>query len=52
MENPATVEDEPVDTNQNVSLNDIIDEMSSDKDEIEFIRRVGTNSAFFEKEFK
>jgi hypothetical protein len=52
MENPATVEDEPVDTNQDVSLNDIINEMSSDKDEIDFIRTVGTNSAFFEKEFK
>ena len=52
MENPATIEDEPVDTNEDVSLNDIINEMSSDKDEIEFIRRVGTSSAFFEQEFK
>ena len=38
--------------NKGVDVDAFIDEMSSDKDEIEFIRRVGTNSAFFEKEFK
>jgi len=48
MENPATIEDEPVDTNEDVAIT----EMNSDKDEIDLIRRVGTKSAFFEKEFK
>jgi hypothetical protein len=48
MENPATIEDEPVDTNEDVAIT----QMNSDKDEIDFIRRVGTKSAFFEKEFK
>ena len=48
MENPATIEDEPVDTNEDVAIT----KMNTDKDEIDFIRRVGTKSAFFEKEFK
>jgi hypothetical protein len=45
MENPATVEDEPVDTNEDVAIT----EMSND--DIDFIRTVGTKSAFFTKEF-
>ena len=47
MENPATIEDEPVDTNEDVAIT----EMSKD-DDINFIRRVGTQSAFFAKEYK
>jgi len=43
MENPATVEDEPVDTNQN--------EVIDTKEDIQFIRTVGTQSAFFTKEY-
>jgi hypothetical protein len=44
MENPATIEDEPVDTNEDV----VIDK----RDDINFIRQVGTQSAFFAKEYK
>jgi hypothetical protein len=47
MENPATIEDEPVDENEDVAIT----EMGKD-DDINFIRRVGTQSAFFAKEFK
>jgi hypothetical protein len=47
MENPATVEDEPVDTNEDVAITEM-----SKFDDIKFIRTVGTQSAFFAKEFK
>jgi hypothetical protein len=44
MENPATVDDEAVDTNEDV----VVDT----KEDIQFIRSVGTQSAFFAKEYK
>lgn len=44
MENPATIDDEPVDTNE--------DEVIDEREDINFIRTVGTQSAFFAKEFK
>ena len=44
MENPATAEDEPVDTNEDV----VVDT----REDINFIRTVGTQSAFFAKEYK
>jgi hypothetical protein len=44
MENPATIEDEPVDTNEDV----VVDT----REDINFIRTVGTQSAFFAKEYK
>jgi hypothetical protein len=46
MENPATVEDEPVDTNE-----DVVMAKAVDTSDIDFIRTVGTKSAFFTKEF-
>ena len=47
MENPATIEDEPVDTNE-----DVVMAKAVDTSDIDFIRTVGTQSAFFEREFK
>jgi hypothetical protein len=47
MENPATIEDEPVDTNE-----DVVMARATDTSDIDFIRTVGTQSAFFEREFK
>jgi len=47
MENPATTEDSEEQTPLEPLPN-----KAEDMSEIDFIRRVGTNSAFFEREFK